>query len=49
MFIVNWKISLSFTKPYTLSFDMHYPDPITIQRQSPYCMCPMTWDIAYES
>jgi hypothetical protein len=29
---VSAELPLSFTKPYSLSFDIHYPDPIIIQK-----------------
>ena len=38
------KFPLSFTKHYPFNFDVHYPGPITTQRQSPQCLYPMIWD-----
>ena len=40
------ELSLSFTKPYPLSFDMYYLGPITTQRHFPQCLYPMVWDKA---
>lgn len=42
LFILIW----NFHRAYLLSTAMHYPDPITTQRQSPQWLYPMLWDRA---